>query len=66
VAGAAALVLGTLELFGLAHTLTNERVIADADAYADFLLERPEVRGPAIGAHGYCMGGRTLYAEQLA
>jgi carboxymethylenebutenolidase len=45
-------------LFGLAHTLTNERVIADADAYADFLLERPEVRGPAIGAHGYCMGGR--------
>jgi carboxymethylenebutenolidase len=45
-------------LFGLAHTLTNERVVADADAYADFLLARPEVRGPAIGAHGYCMGGR--------
>ena len=45
-------------LFGLAHTLTNERVIADADAYADFLLARPEVRGTAIGAHGYCMGGR--------
>ena len=50
-------------LFGLAHTLTNERVIADADAYADFLLARPEVRGSAIGAHGYCMGGRlTLVA----
>jgi carboxymethylenebutenolidase len=45
-------------LFGLAHTLTNERVIADADAYADFLLARPEVRGSAIGAQGYCMGGR--------
>jgi carboxymethylenebutenolidase len=45
-------------LFGLARTLTNERVIADADAYADFLLARPEVRGSAIGAHGYCMGGR--------
>jgi carboxymethylenebutenolidase len=50
-------------LFGLAGTLTNERVIADADAYADFLLARPEVRGSAIGAHGYCMGGRlTLVA----
>jgi carboxymethylenebutenolidase len=45
-------------LFGLAGTLTNERVTADADAYADFLLARPEVRGAAIGAHGYCMGGR--------
>ena len=50
-------------LFGLMFTLTNERVIADADAYADFLLARPEVRGTAIGAHGYCMGGRlTLIA----
>src|ERR1700761_9387843 len=46
-------------LFGLAGTLTNERVIADAGDYADFLLARPEVRGPAIGAHGYCMGGRV-------
>jgi carboxymethylenebutenolidase len=45
-------------LFGLAHTLTNERVIADASDYADFLLARPEVRGSAIGVHGYCMGGR--------
>ncbi|HEX9039538.1 MAG TPA: dienelactone hydrolase family protein [Trebonia sp.] len=45
-------------LFGLARTLTNERVIADAGAYADFLLARPEVRGSAIGAQGYCMGGR--------
>lgn len=45
-------------LFGLMHTLTNERVVADADAYTDFLLARPEVRGDAIGVHGYCMGGR--------
>lgn len=45
-------------LFGLAGTLTNERVTADASDYADFLLARPEVRGTAIGAHGYCMGGR--------
>jgi len=45
-------------LFGLMGTLTNERVIADADAYADFLLARPEVRGSAVGTTGYCMGGR--------
>jgi carboxymethylenebutenolidase len=45
-------------LFGLMSGLTNERITADADAYADFLLARPEVRGPAIGTTGYCMGGR--------
>ena len=45
-------------LFGLIRGLTNERVIADADAYADFLLARPEVRGTAVGTTGYCMGGR--------
>src|ERR1700691_968116 len=38
--------------------LTNDRVIADANAYADFLLARPEVSGSAIGTTGYCMGGR--------
>jgi carboxymethylenebutenolidase len=38
--------------------LTNERIIADADAYADFLLARPEVSGSAIGTTGYCLGGR--------
>lgn len=45
-------------LWGLIGSLTNERVITDATAYADFLLARPEVRGTAVGAHGYCMGGR--------
>ncbi len=45
-------------LFALAHTLSNERVIADGNDYADFLLARPEVSGTAIGAQGYCMGGR--------
>ncbi|MGH3169538.1 MAG: dienelactone hydrolase family protein [Trebonia sp.] len=45
-------------LFGLMGQLTNERVIADARAYADFLLSRPEVGGAAIGTTGYCMGGR--------
>jgi len=45
-------------LFGFVRSLTNERIIADAGAYADFLLARPEVRGPAVGTTGYCMGGR--------
>jgi carboxymethylenebutenolidase len=45
-------------LGGLAGTLSNERVIADAGAYADFLLARPEVSGSAIGTTGYCLGGR--------
>jgi carboxymethylenebutenolidase len=45
-------------LFGLMGELTNDRVIADAGAYCDFLLARPEVRGTAIGTTGYCMGGR--------
>jgi carboxymethylenebutenolidase len=38
--------------------LTNDRIIADSAAYADFLLARPEVKGPAIGTTGYCLGGR--------
>jgi carboxymethylenebutenolidase len=45
-------------LFGLVRSLTNERIIADAGAYASFLLARPEVRGSAVGTTGYCMGGR--------
>ena len=45
-------------LFGFIGRLTNERVIADADAYADFLLARPEVSGSGIGTVGYCLGGR--------
>ena len=45
-------------LFGFMGRLTNERIIADADAYADFLLARPEVSGSGIGTVGYCMGGR--------
>src|SRR6185503_7698151 len=43
---------------GLVRPLTNEAIIADAGAYADFLLARPEVSGAAIGTTGYCMGGR--------
>jgi carboxymethylenebutenolidase len=42
----------------LASPLTSDRIIADAGAYADFLLARPEVSGSAIGTTGYCLGGR--------
>jgi carboxymethylenebutenolidase len=45
-------------LFGLVGSLTNENIVADATAYADFLLARPEVSGTAIGTTGYCLGGR--------
>lgn len=45
-------------LFGLMGSLTNDNIAADADAYADFLLSRPEVRGTAVGTTGYCSGGR--------
>jgi carboxymethylenebutenolidase len=45
-------------LFGLIGVLTNDRIIADAGAYCEFLLARPEVTGPAIGTTGYCLGGR--------
>jgi carboxymethylenebutenolidase len=42
----------------LAGVLTNEAIIADAGAYASFLLGHPDVTGPAIGTTGYCLGGR--------
>ncbi len=45
-------------LFTLTSVLTRDRIIADAGAYADFLLARPEVTGSAIGSTGYCLGGR--------
>jgi carboxymethylenebutenolidase len=45
-------------LFGLVGSLTHERIVADAGAYASFLLARPEVTGSAIGTTGYCLGGR--------
>ena len=45
-------------LFGLIGSLTNDKIVADATAYASFLLARPEVTGTAIGTTGYCLGGR--------
>ena len=43
---------------GIARVLTNDRIVADSDAYADFLLARLEVTGSGIGTTGYCLGGR--------
>lgn len=45
-------------LGGLMGSLSNEAIIADARGYAEFLLNRPEVSGTAIGTTGYCLGGR--------
>jgi carboxymethylenebutenolidase len=45
-------------MFGMIGELTNDRIIADSGAYANFLLARPEVSGSAIGSTGYCLGGR--------
>jgi carboxymethylenebutenolidase len=45
-------------IFTYMGNLTNERVIGDSEAFASFLLNRPEVGGSAIGTTGYCMGGR--------
>jgi carboxymethylenebutenolidase len=42
----------------LVRPLSNDRIVADAAAYAEFLLARPEVTGTAIGTTGYCLGGR--------
>lgn len=42
----------------LASQVTAERAIADAGAFLDFLLARPEVSGTAAGTTGYCMGGK--------
>ncbi|RDS82028.1 dienelactone hydrolase family protein [Dyella psychrodurans] len=40
-------------------SLDRERKIADAGAFIDFLLKRPEVTGQRLGTTGYCMGGNV-------
>jgi len=45
-------------LGALAREVTAERAIADAGAFLDFLLARPEASGNAAGTTGYCMGGK--------
>ncbi|MCF7548769.1 dienelactone hydrolase family protein [Pseudonocardia sp. WMMC193] len=46
-------------LMGMVKSLTSDFVAADAAAYAQALLARPEVAGPAVGTTGYCMGGKA-------
>lgn len=45
-------------LFTLIGSLTADMTRRDAEAFADFLAGRPEVRRGPIGTTGYCMGGR--------
>lgn len=46
-------------LFSMISKVTPDIMAADAGAFFDYLLSRPEVRGEAFGTTGYCMGGRT-------
>ena len=44
-------------VMGMLGSLTPELVTADAAAWVDALLDRPEVSGGRVGVTGYCMGG---------
>lgn len=46
-------------LFSMISKVTPDIMAADADAFFDYLMSRPEVSGEAFGTTGYCMGGRT-------
>lgn len=46
-------------LFGMISKVTPDIMAADAGAFFDYLVSRPEVSGTAFGTTGYCMGGRT-------
>lgn len=46
-------------LFSMISKVTPEMMAADAGAFFDYLVSRPEVSGEAFGTTGYCMGGRT-------
>jgi carboxymethylenebutenolidase len=46
-------------LFGLMKSVTPEVIAADARAFFDYLVSRPEVTGDRFGVTGYCMGGKT-------
>ncbi|HEX7813751.1 dienelactone hydrolase family protein [Dyella sp.] len=48
---------GIDNLMRLVGTLNHERKVTDAEAFAAFLLARPEVKGEKLGSTGYCMGG---------
>ncbi len=48
-------------LMKLIQALTQDRLRADASAYLDALVARPDVRRDRIGVAGYCMGGRLAF-----
>ena len=52
------------EIFGRLMASTDpERAMRDTDAFLDWLLARPEVKGGKVGLTGYCMGaGLSLRA----
>ncbi len=45
-------------LMGMVGGVTTDMIASDAGAFIGFLLQRPEVKGDAVGVCGYCMGGR--------
>ena len=46
-------------LFSMISKVTPDLMAADASAFFDYLVTRPEVSGETFGTTGYCMGGRT-------
>jgi carboxymethylenebutenolidase len=46
-------------LMSFIGSITPEKWASDANAYFDYLADRPEVSGTKFGITGYCMGGRA-------
>lgn len=46
--------------------LADDAVVAQSQQALDFLRGRPEVRGDAVGALGFCMGGRHAFLVSAA
>jgi carboxymethylenebutenolidase len=46
-------------LMGMVKSVTPDMIASDAEAFFDFLEQRPDVTGTRFGVFGYCMGGRT-------
>ncbi|ORW04269.1 dienelactone hydrolase family protein [Mycobacterium kyorinense] len=46
-------------LFSMMSDVTPMKMALDAEAFFDYLADRPEVKGDRFGVCGYCMGGRT-------
>jgi carboxymethylenebutenolidase len=46
-------------LMSMGRSVTAEMTDRDTGAFLEFLAQRPEVTGTAVGTVGYCMGGRA-------